>query len=379
MADDVTVVSGSYSATIAADEVGGVKYQRAKMVWGPDGTVNDADVASGKPLPVQLRSSGGTELTGLATVASIEALDDTLALDATLDGIATALADGSQVAQLRSGAKGASAAALVTSTAAGDDHQALDVAIVSGGGTGGTASDFGSAFPVPGTAAGFSDGTNMVAARAIGSNPTSGLVGVVVRPIGFATPNGDSMVDDTLNGLGVVHLNNIKASEGDDIGVVGVVAHDAAVSTTKPILNGAQAAGTLSGLTLVASADLTNIMADLDGAQLIRPQSALGDIVTGNASNTDGTSTEVLAAGASGIKHYLGWVVLTNAHATTFAYVELKDGSTVKATIPVPPSAGAYIKFDPPIPGTAATAWNFDPSAAVTTLYCSMGAFKSKV
>src|SRR5678809_549228 len=34
---------------------------RAKVVWGPDNTVNDADVASGKPLPVQLRGSDGTD------------------------------------------------------------------------------------------------------------------------------------------------------------------------------------------------------------------------------------------------------------------------------------------------------------------------------
>lgn len=62
MADDVIVTSGSYSATIAADDIAGVHYQRAKVTWGPNGTANDADVATGKPLPIQLRSDVGAVL-----------------------------------------------------------------------------------------------------------------------------------------------------------------------------------------------------------------------------------------------------------------------------------------------------------------------------
>lgn len=48
----------------------------------------------------------------------------------------------------------------------GDDtNDSMRVTIVSGGGSGGTSSNFGSALPSAGTAAGFSDGTNMQAAR----------------------------------------------------------------------------------------------------------------------------------------------------------------------------------------------------------------------
>ena len=40
-----------------------VKYPRVKMTWGPtSGTPNDADVATGKPLPTQLRASTGESL-----------------------------------------------------------------------------------------------------------------------------------------------------------------------------------------------------------------------------------------------------------------------------------------------------------------------------
>ena len=50
MADNVSITPGS-GATAAADDIGGVLYQRIKLVHGADG-VNDGDVAAGNPLPV---------------------------------------------------------------------------------------------------------------------------------------------------------------------------------------------------------------------------------------------------------------------------------------------------------------------------------------
>lgn len=69
MPDNVESNPGSGGVVFATDEIATVHYPRTKVVWGPDGTANDADVASGKPLPVQLRASGGTELS-LATAAN---------------------------------------------------------------------------------------------------------------------------------------------------------------------------------------------------------------------------------------------------------------------------------------------------------------------
>lgn len=62
MADNIDITAGS-GKTIATDEVGGFHHQRVKVTWGPDGTGNDADTASGKPLPIQIRTSSGTEVT----------------------------------------------------------------------------------------------------------------------------------------------------------------------------------------------------------------------------------------------------------------------------------------------------------------------------
>lgn len=157
----------------------------------------------------------------------------------------------------------------------------------------------------------------------------------------------------------------------------GGIAHDSADSGN-PIKVGAKAKATLSGVTLVAADDRADATSDLDGAHIVRNNYALGDLVSGNASNTDGSSTQVLAAGAAGIKHYITDVTITNTSASNI-YVELKDNTTVKWTFPVPANGGVTHTFASPLAGTAATAWNFDPSAAATTVYCSVSGFKSKI
>lgn len=134
----------------------------------------------------------------------------------------------------------------------------------------------------------------------------------------------------------------------------------------------------LSGDTLEADGDRAHFPTGPDLVPYVRPHAPLDDIVSGNVSNTDGTSTQVIAAQAAGIKTYLTTIAITNMHASTVAFVEIKDGATTKLTLPAPPG-GCVINLPVPIGGTAATAWNFDPSAAVTTLYCSMVGFKSKV
>lgn len=176
-------------------------------------------------------------------------------------------------------------------------------------------------------------------------------------------------------------IGKLAANSGVDIGDVdvggGLVAHDSADSGN-PVKIGAKAKGTLSGVTLVAADDRADATADLDGALIVRGDRALGDLVSGNASNTDGTSTSVLAAGAAGVKHYITDVTITNTSASNI-YVELKDNTTVKWTFPVPANGGVTHHFASPLAGTAATAWNFDPSAATTTVYCSVAGFKSKI
>lgn len=183
-------------------------------------------------------------------------------------------------------------------------------------------------------------------------------------PIKGATPvSSDNPLPITLSGS--------SSTAGD-------VAHDAADSGN-PVKVGFKATTALSGLTLVANADRTNGFAGVDGVQIVRPHCNLEDIVSGNASNTDGTSTSVIATAGAGIKQYLTSVILTNTSSSNI-YVEMKSGSTVRATIPLPANSGAV--FNPPVPlppNAANEAWSFDPSAAATTVYCTAIGFKSKV
>jgi len=157
------------------------------------------------------------------------------------------------------------------------------------------------------------------------------------------------------------------------------VAHDAADSGN-PHKVGAKATSSLSGLTLVADADRTNLFAGLDGVLITRPHCNLEDIVSGVASITDGSSTSVIAAQGAGVKTYVTSVTVANTSATDVT-VDLRDGTagTVKWTFPVPNLGGVTHTFNPPLAFSANTIVAADPSAAASTVTVSISGFKSKV
>ena len=184
---------------------------------------------------------------------------------------------------------------------------------------------------------------------------------------------------DANGNLKITPIDNDDASADfdDEAPTGGGVAHDTA-DAGNPVKIGGKALSTLSGLTLVTANDRVNAAYDLDGAMITREGAAGGDFVSGVASNTDGNSTSVLAAGAAGVKHAITDITIINTSATMI-YVELKDDTTVKWRFPVPATGGVTHTFKTPLVGTAATAWNFDPSAATTTVYCSVSGYKTKV
>lgn len=55
MADNFTTAAGAGGDSFGADDIGGIKYERVKIIQGADGT-NDGDVSSAAPLHAQLRS-----------------------------------------------------------------------------------------------------------------------------------------------------------------------------------------------------------------------------------------------------------------------------------------------------------------------------------
>lgn len=82
MADNIPTTT---NASVATDDIGNVHYQRMKLVLGADG-VNDGDVASGNPLPVE-----GTVVIDATTpvdvaVTGTVTVDDSTPLDVAVSG-----------------------------------------------------------------------------------------------------------------------------------------------------------------------------------------------------------------------------------------------------------------------------------------------------
>lgn len=75
MADNSTLPATG--DVIATDDIAGVKHQLVKIEWGSADTANQTDVATGKPLPIQVRSSTGLIPIGEPTDAKATATDTT--------------------------------------------------------------------------------------------------------------------------------------------------------------------------------------------------------------------------------------------------------------------------------------------------------------
>lgn len=189
-----------------------------------------------------------------------------------------------------------------------------------------------------------------------------------------ATAQRVTLANDSTGVLGTVStVTTVSTLTG------GGIAHDSADSGN-PHKVGTKAAATLSTATLVSADDRANAVSDLDGALVVREHNTLGDVVSGVAAITDGSSTSVIASSGAGVKTYITDVVIANSSATNVT-VDLRDGTggSVKATFPVPANGGVVHSFKTPLAFSAATAVAADPSAAASTVTVTISGFKSKV
>ena len=221
-----------------------------------------------------------------------------------------------------------------------------------------------------------SDGTNPITTLPVSIAGTVTIAGAVTNAGTFAVQeNGPA-----LTALQIMDDWDNAASDGASVS--GDVAHDAA-DAGEPVKLGAKAESGLSGITLVADGDRTNLHAGLDGVLIVRPHTNLEDVTSDRATNTDGASTAFaggMAAPGSGIFLRITSVTICNSSAS-FCTVDLRDGSagSVLWTLPVPATGGVVQTFDPPLKLSANTALAYDASAATTTLTISANGFKSKV
>lgn len=183
----------------------------------------------------------------------------------------------------------------------------------------------------------------------------------------------------------LVRVVSVTGAEGsktvtDSPPNAGDVPHDTA-DTGNPVKMGFKAEASLAGATLVADADRTDGYADLDGVQIVKAFAPFGDLLSERVTNTDGASTALSTFGATAsARNIITYIVVHNS-STANAFIDFRDGTagTVMLTLPLPAGGGAM--FQPCVPlrqTTANTALAYDVSAATTTVYISVGGFKSK-
>lgn len=336
---DVTPGTGK---TVSTETIGGAEYQNVFAGWGAAGATIKPDIASGKPFPVQLRGSDGT--------------DRSNALPVTVASIPSHAVTNAGTFATQSAITAASGALAAGSVAAG---AFVSGSVLSGAIAAGAMVDIG------GQAASVYTSTDGSASGTV----IALLKGIYVRNSSLVT-NSVSLGNTTKS----ASLPVTMASDQDP-------AHDAA-DTGNPIKLGAKATASISGATMVAAADRTNMFAGLDGVLITRPHTNLEDIVkSGVITNTDGASTQLIAAQGSGIKTYITTVVIANTSATAVR-VDLEDGvsGTPQVSFPVPANtSGIICNLPVPLGFTANTIVAFNASSAVSSIIISALGFKSKL
>lgn len=184
-----------------------------------------------------------------------------------------------------------------------------------------------------------------------------------------------------LDALAVDSFNLLRRDHSNPTPVAAECRHDD-VDRDGPVKVGGRAVTALSADTMVSAGDRCDLRTDLDGALIVRPDAPMGDMLYERLSDTSGNATNSTVFGAtSGARNVIEYIVVYN-DSTTNGFVDFLDGSspgTILLTLPLPAKGGAV--FQPPRPlrqPTANNAFRFDVSAALTTVYISMGGYKSK-
>lgn len=425
MADNFVANSGSGGETFASDDIGGVQYPISKLAFGAlnTGTL----VSSGDPFPVVATQSGTWNVGTVTTVTAVTGITNALPagtnnigdvdvlsvipgtgatnLGKAEDAAHTTGDTGVMVLGVRVGsiasqvdANGDYTPFIVDSTGylltrdknsdtvAG--YYKTDTSSYTAGGLACMPAGFACDESAPtsvteGTVglARMSPNRNIhMIIRDAAANERGANVDASNRLLVHASQSGTWDVGTVTTVTGVTTVTTVTTCSTVTTLTGSGVAHDAADSGN-PHKIGAKASTSLSGLTLVANADRTDLFAGVDGVLITRQHQNLEDIVTATpVAITDGSSTSVISAAGAGVKIYVTEVTIANSSASNVT-VDLRDGTagSVKWTFPVPAGGGVVKTFSTPLPFSANTAVAADPSAAASTITVSILGFKSKV
>lgn len=100
------------------------------------------------------------------------------------------------------------------------------------------------------------------------------------------------------------------------------------------------------------------------------------NMVRGGGSQTSTTAVTLMSSGGAGTYNYLGWVTVYNTSSSNTG-VEIRDGATVAAVLPLPAFGGAIFQPTYPVRASERTAWVASALAATTTVYFYGGGYRA--
>jgi hypothetical protein len=349
MADNVAITAGS-GTTIAADDIGGVLYQRVKISQGADGA--GTDVSSTAPLQVSLANHAAN-----ATAVKV----DGSAVTQPVSGTVTITPSGTQtvsgtvaVSTINSVAPafgtGVRGATVQRVTLATDDVVGI------------TANSSVNVAQMNGIATSMGAGANGTGVQRV----TLATDQTAVSTAGVFSVKVDQTTPGTTNAVSLAQIGGTTIVNGGVAGsqsVGGTVATNVAI-TANPLNLGAQAVSAEN--TAVTTARQVQLVADLVGKLIVLPYANPENFVSGaiTTAMTATTSTSLVSAPGAGLRNYITQITVSNAHATVGTDVAIQDGNAGTTIYTIPAAAvygGAVVTFPTPLRQPTAN----------TALYCA--------
>lgn len=356
MSDNVAITPGA-GATVAADEIASVKYQRIKIVQGADG-VNDGDTSSANPLPVVQTGTPGLP-TGAATSTKQDTGNTSLT---SIDGKIIAVDTGAVVLAAGTATVGKLAANSgvdigdvdVTSSAlpAGASTSALQ-------GTGNTSVgnlDTSTGATTDAAVAAGAAGSVQAKLRRLTTDLDALNTKIPASPATAANQQTNALTDTQLRATAVpVSLATVPSHAVTNAGTfpvqaatAGDVAHDA-VNSGNPNQLGFEAIAHGTNPTAVAVADRTRWYANRHGIPFI--VGGHPNVVTFEAAYTAAQTDAAIVTVAGGLKIVVTQIQATIDGATTVA-VGLRVGFGTATT---PTTTGVVLTHPGMVPGGGIT------------------------
>lgn len=278
MADNVELDAGSGGATVAADDIAGVHYQRVKINYGVDGSATD--VSDTNPLPID--DAGGSLTVDGTVTANLSATDNAVLDDiaASLAGTLTVDASGAAVPVTDNGGS-----LTVDGTVAATQSGTWNVTNVSGTVSLPTGAATAAKQPALGTAG--SASSDVITVQGVAS----------MTPLQVADNGGSLTVDGTVAVSGTVAVTDNSGSLTVDDGgssltvdgsvtAVGAAAENAAVSGN-PVLTGGRYDSTPRTL---GNGDVGALALNASGQVLVEIAAGAGSGGTAAADDADFTA-----------------------------------------------------------------------------------------